>query len=188
MSNIKIEMDIKKIYYNPNIINILEKIINSNFKQLFSFYSTFDLEYLNINIKHEYDKIRNILYYTFAQFIEIRTEDFILDLFPLYSVLDCYETEESLIIKEFTYLAKFWGENFLLEILNDEIKNNYFFRIDIKKLPKAFNHLNVDKDIIITPVEFWKGNFRIIHDLKTINKNFIIGFDVLNKYIYIGVY
>lgn len=184
--------DLDILLATNSIKNNLELLLNNNFAYLYAFYINFDLSYLQFNASSENDVIRNILYYLYNQYIEIRTKDFILTLFPLINIIDCFITEEKLINKELVNFRRL-HPNYFLEVLNNEIKDNYFIKIDLKDFSKTFNLLdlvsdNVKKDILISPIDFWRSSFTTLNEVNINNKTFLIGFDNITNNLYIGVY
>lgn len=177
---------------NNSIKNNLELLLNSNFSYLYAFYINFDLSYLQFNASSENDVIRNILYYLYNQYIEIRTQDFILTLFPLINIIDCFITEEKLTNKELLKLSRLYP-NYFLEILNKDFSDKYFIKINLKNLTKSFNLLDfsntdIKKEYLISPLDFWRSGFVIINNFKVGNKEFLIGLDNITETLYIGVY
>lgn len=184
--------DLDILLATNSIKNNLELLLNNNFAYLYAFYINFDLSYLQFNASSENDVIRNILYYLYNQYIEIRTKDFILTLFPLINIIDCFITEEKLMNKELVNFRRL-HPNYFLEVLNNEIKDNYFIKIDLKDFSKTFNLLdlvsdNVKKDILISPIDFWRSSFTTLNEVNVNNKTFLIGFDNITNNLYIGVF
>jgi hypothetical protein len=184
--------DLDILLATNSIKNNLELLLNNNFAYLYAFYINFDLSYLHFNASSENDVIRNILYYLYNQYIEIRTKDFILTLFPLINIIDCFITEEKLINKELVKLSRLYV-NYFLEFLNEDFLDKYFIKINFKNLTKSFNLLDfsnadIKKEYLINPLDFWRSSFAIINNFKVGNKEFLIGLDNITETLYIGVY
>lgn len=184
--------EVDNVYANSSVIDSLKKILEENFSYFFAFYTNFDFNYLKFNVKNNSDYIRNILYYLYNQYIEIRTKDFILTLLPMLNIMDCFITQENIINKELVNFRRLHS-NYFLEVLNNEIKDNYFIKIDLKDFSKTFNLLdlvsdNVKKDILISPIDFWRSSFTTLNEVNVNNKTFLIGFDNITNNLYIGVF